>query len=127
MNSPCIDHGKKGGYYRAYCKRLRKNVGLHRMVLADKLGVPVEEMVGVAMHLCDNKRCVNPDHLELGTQADNVRSAIQNGLRTFKPHPKRIDEATRSFILSSRMGTRELARELGLHHSTISRIRNGKA
>lgn len=48
--SDCIDHGKKGTYYSAYCKRLGKNIGLHRQVLAEKLGVNVEDMDGVAMH-----------------------------------------------------------------------------
>lgn len=33
------------------------------------------------MHLCDNKPCVNPDHLKLGTNQENVRSAQENGLR----------------------------------------------
>lgn len=127
LNDSCIDHGKKGGYYRAYCKRLKRNFGLHRMVLAYKLGVPIEALDGVAMYLCDNKRCINPNHLMLGTQSDNVKSAIDNGLRKFKPHPNQLTDSTREVIMNSPLGARALAKELGISHSTISRIRNGKA
>lgn len=34
----------------------------------------------VVMHSCDNKRCVNPDHLSVGTHGDNARDAIAKGL-----------------------------------------------
>lgn len=31
-------------------------------------------------HLCNNKKCVNPHHLYLGTQFENMRDAVKDGL-----------------------------------------------
>jgi hypothetical protein len=33
----------------------------------------------VICHKCDNKKCVNPDHLFMGTQLDNIRDAQKKG------------------------------------------------
>lgn len=49
----------------------------HRLVLILKAGLP--ETKSVAMHLCDNPPCCNPDHLRWGTHSENSKDMVAKG------------------------------------------------
>lgn len=53
------------------------NIKAHRLAYAMHYGVDPAGLV--VCHKCDNKLCLNPEHLFLGTQGDNVRDCVRKG------------------------------------------------
>lgn len=81
----CIDHGKKGNS-RGYIAKSVKVDGRHtstsyiRWVYTQHHDVPLSSLDGlVVRHKCDNPRCINPEHLELGTVQDNIDDRVKRG------------------------------------------------
>ena len=83
------------------------------------------------LHHCDNPSCVNPKHLFLGTQADNLRDAVEKR-RTARGQnhgSAKLTEADIQVIRSRlRRGDfqKEVAAAFGVCKQTISQINIGK-
>lgn len=65
----CIPKGY--GHFRIGNKMHRA----HRLSYELHVGLVPDGMM--VLHQCDNRRCVRPDHLYLGTQEDNTRDMIE--------------------------------------------------
>lgn len=61
------------------------------------------------LHACDNKPCVNPNHLYLGTNSENIKRAAQQGVLgkacgERNGHCKLTDEQVRRLLADRRSG-----------------------
>lgn len=52
---------------------------VHRLTYLLSKGIIKDELI--VRHLCNNKKCCNPEHLELGTHSDNANDAVRNSRR----------------------------------------------
>ena len=55
---------------------------VHRLVLERKLGRSIGQLL--ALHTCDNRSCVNPEHLYEGTFKDNMGDRLQRSPNSWK-------------------------------------------
>lgn len=118
----------------------RRSLTCSRVVLAEKLGRPIRNGF-MALHTCDNMRCVNPDHIYEGTRQDNVNdlwSRHEHEMREIKRRTMRrgsehhnaklTEPQVKTIKLALENGTsrRELAEKFSVATQTIDRIANNQ-
>ncbi len=107
------------------------STGPNTKVLAHRLSWelhhgPIPKGVWV-LHKCDNHPCVNPEHLFLGTPADNSADMVAKGrVRRGERHymAKLTEDDVRS-IRQSVWSTKDLSARHGVSEQQIKRIRRG--
>lgn len=84
------------------------------------------------LHKCDTRPCVNPEHLFLGTQSDNMKDMVKKGRSTIgqkfgelSPLAK-LSEKDVICIFKDKHTQRVIAKKYGIAQSTVYKIKNKK-
>jgi hypothetical protein len=99
----------------------------HRLSLSHSLGRPIGNGL-VVRHSCRNRHCLNPAHLQEGTQKDNYADSVIDGTNTKgekQGHSKMTEQQVRE-IRASDKSLSKLAKIYSVNKSTISMIIKGK-
>lgn len=96
----------------------------HRLAFELAFGSPLSMHV---LHKCDNPACVRPDHLFLGTNAQNVADKMAKGRHRAakgekQGHAKLTDEQARLILLDTRM-QKDIAIDYGVSRGTICMLK----
>lgn len=75
----------------------------------------------VVMHKCDNTGCGNPEHLELGTQADNIADKVAKG-REYRRRLTNAERAKVDRMLTEGATRKSIAAEIGVAPNTLARL-----
>jgi hypothetical protein len=120
---PCVEwkHARSKGYGVLYDPKTGRNFAVHRWVWACANGaIPRDKVV---MHKCDNKACYRLEHLQLGTQRENLQDMARKGrscATLSEWHVRGIRGA-----LFYGMRQRDVAKLFGTNQRTVCKINRG--
>lgn len=103
-----------------------QNIPAHRASFILFIG-PVPSHLDVC-HACDNRSCVNPDHLFLGTRKENMQDAKKKGrVKGGGKHLTREELEKLCEMLRSGMSPRLVSQHTGIKYPTISALNSGRS
>lgn len=110
--------------------------GAHKVSLYLHTGIKPSDRSQEVMHDCDNRICVNPNHLRLGTHRENMADCAKRGrirlggVGRGEKHPNAKLSDADALSMRNRRANGEklsvLAREAGISNAAASRICNKK-
>ena len=124
----CVSHSRDTCGY-PLIRHKGKLLKLSRFVYEQQHGKIPAGMV--VRHTCDNRACINLDHLILGTQADNVRDMMERGRSTHlcgtsNGASKLTEKDVHAILADTQHTQRELGKMFGVSQQQICRIKNRK-
>lgn len=127
----CVEHSQKGvGLGYGTTSYQGKTVRWHRLIYCQHNNCTLDSIKGkLVRHTCDNPRCINPEHLRLGTQQDNMDDKVARrrqarGTTHYDTHLSKDDVL---FIRSSKgvISAKALAKRFGIAIRTVYYILDG--
>lgn len=116
------------GYGSIWNPLLKRCVYAHRVAWESVNGsIPAGYSV---LHRCDNPACVNPEHLFVGTQKDNIQDGIAKGrivVGEHHPSTKLSEMEVRQILAIGRTESLDrIGEHFGINRRTVGEILNGQ-
>jgi HNH endonuclease len=128
-NSGCwlwLGHINPDGYGNGWDSALKRTALAHRMVYRILVGpIPAGKKL---LHSCDNPCCVNPEHMTVGTTADNNADCKAKG-RNARGERHGSNKLSMEQVLAIREATgtqRAIAARFNVHYVTVHQIKSRK-
>lgn len=115
----------KTGYGRF--QMANKSHKAHRV--AYELAKGAIEGAACVLHRCDNRKCINVDHLFIGTRKDNNLDKTAKGRQTkgVDVNTAKINDETVRRIREDVRDANSIAEDIGLSFGHVNKIRHGRA
>jgi DNA-binding NarL/FixJ family response regulator len=119
----CTSHaGARGGHPQIWDGDKLQRLS-HVMYKKNNGEIPIEMII---RHKCDNPKCINPEHLEIGTSKDNAQDTLKR--HRFK-QAKLTEENVKELLLKLKKGETKtkIARDYGVSRRTIVDIAHNRS
>ena len=113
--------------------RIKKDYAAHRLSFELHKGISNKSLL--VCHHCDNKLCVNPEHLFLGTPADNMLDKVKKNRqsrRSFKESKyaklsvEKVAFIRELFQKNPKYSIAELSKQFGVSTSLLYKVKKGE-